>query len=926
MAGLALFVSLASPVVAASPVAGATLFNQELYDLGYSVFLANNNPADAWRVALMALKGRPNDKEWLKRAAQAGEWSGRPEESLAHWSVLAASGDRHAYSRALDLARGLQDLELQKRLIFQRLPNGDQKLLQEFIVLAEATGDPDQALKVLEQPAAGWEPGFVLAEQARLYDQVGSPQKSLATLERLAAVRPLTAQEALRGASLWYGTGQPEKAWKLLDLAARTMPAKEADFWETYSDLGWALDHRNQAVAASEMLIKTGKGRSADYLRQIELYRRKDSRRAYEAAGSGWSQFHGQDFLFALLEEGMTLGLFQELRVVLERLQPAERKPLEETSYFWSLSSRLYRQAGLPEQSLYASWQAVHHEPANGELVAGHLWLLLEQGKTDEALQIAEAWGARAWRDTTLADAVGAVYANIGESKRALPYYRLSYGSHRNDPAWLASYADLLEQSGKPEAGFLARFMAVKLLRSRHHAGMTAAQWKESQNLTVQLRLSGRQGDELDRLFRQMANGPQDAASRDLVTAWLLATGKDDLGRLWLLKSYLKSSRKPTWAQLNLALQDNDLPAIEALLAGSLSRLPYRDAVEAAQRVGQTPTAETIAFERFQQNDHDHLLDNQLRELYASRPSRLQYRLGVSDRGGVGLLEQSLVATLPLDRRVWLKAGLTNTDFSHLKKGVLGRYVSSKQQGLLGLGYRHADGTATLSGGIADGLYRYPLALLQGDWRFSSRLTADLALGYGALAEESVPLMIGGMKDEASFGLAWRLTGYDSLRLRTAAVIFRDQMRRYLGTGTNVDAELVHRLHQAWPDTVLRLFTGYHQQQANGTPQDKTLALIPWDAAKNASYFVPASFGQIGAGISLGQTWKETYTRNWKGFGAVDVSWNSVSGSGFRYELGAVGPLLGLDALLFSLSQESGSFGSRDLSTRLDLIYRYLFH
>ena len=913
-----------APLPAAETISSP--FRQELYDLGYTVFLANSNPADAWRVALMALKSRPRDREWLKRAAQAAEWSGRPEQALKHWADLAEEGDAAASSHALQLARGLHDLGLQKRLIARQLAQGDQKLLKEFIALAEATGEPEEALQLLGQPHQAWDQRLVLAERFRLYDLTGQPQEALVTLEMLATVRPLSAGESLRGASLWYGIGQPDKAWQLLLQASTSMQPSETAFWETLSDLGWALDHREQAVHASEILLKEGKVRSADYQRMIDYYRQRDKQRAFEAAKAGWQQFQQPLFLYGLLEAGMALERWPALRRLLDQLTPQDRLQMQENAYFWSLAAQIYRQTGAFEQGLQASWQAVRRDPANGSIVAGHLWLLLEQGKTGDALQMAETWGTRAWRDSSLTDAVGAVYAAVGDSKRALAYYRLSYAHHRNDPAWLASYADLLEQAGKPEAGYLARFMAIKALRSRHYGEMSAASWKEFRSLTAQLRLQSRQGDGLDQLFRQIGNGPQDDVSRDLVTAWLLATEKHDQGRLWFMRAYLKNSRKPAWAELNLALQENDLPAIEALLANSMSRLPYRDAVEAARRAGQLPTAETIAFERFQLNDRDYLLDKQLRDLYQPHPSRLRYNLGVSDRSGVGLLEQQLQLAAPIDKRTFLKLELGNTDIRHLKTGVLGQYVGSKQKALLGFGYQHAYGQATVSGGIYDGLYNHPTGQLLGDWRVTSWLTADVAIAAGTEANESVPLLIGGMKDELALGVTWRLTGRDSIRLRGATFTFMDQVRRYLGGGNSLDGELGHRLNVAWPDFTVRLFGGYHQHHANGTPLGKTWALIPRDAEKSAAYFIPASFGQLGSGIAFGQTWKETYTRNWKLFGAVDTSWNSVSGVGFRYELGAVGPLFGLDTLLFSLSQESGAFGNSDLSTRVDLIYRYLFN
>ncbi|MDD2499678.1 MAG: tetratricopeptide repeat protein [Geobacter sp.] len=923
-------ISLAVPaaVSAATSTAEKTTvpFQQELYDLGYTVFLANSNPEDAWRVALMALKNRPHDREWLKRAAQTAEWSGHPEMAMGHWSELAEVGDTGAVKRALELARQLNDLGLQKKLVARQLAQGDQKLLKEYIGLAEATGEPEEALQALKQPDQKWDPAFVRAEQFRLYDLTGHPQKALTALETLLAVRPLTAAEALRGATIWYGIGQPDKSWQLLQQASEAMPPSETTFWETISDLGWALDHRQQAVRASEILLKDGKVRSADYQRMVDYYRKLNNQRAFDAAQAGWLQFHEPLFLYGLLETGQALERWPQLRHQLDELTPQELKQVQESSYFWGLAAQVYRQTGAPEKSLQASWQAVRKDPANGNVVAAHLWLLIEQGKSSEALPIAEAWSVRVWRDSSLLDAIGAVYAAIGDSRRALTYYRLSYSQHRNDPAWLASYADLLEQAGKPEAGYLARFMAVKALRTHHYREMTPATWKELRNLTGQLRLQASKGDQLDALFRQIANGPQDDVSRDMVTAWLLATEKHDQGRLWFMKAYLENSRKPAWAALNLALQQNDLPAIEALLAHSLSRLPYRDAVEASRRAGQVPLAETIAFERFQLNDRDYLLDKQLRDLYQLHPASLRYNLGVSDRSGVGLLEQQLLLSTPLDKRTFLKVELVNTDFRHLKTGVLGQYVSSKQKALLGFGYQYNGGTASASAGMHDGLYLYPTGLLQADWRFASWLTADLSIGIGAEANESVPLLIGGMKDEAALGATWRLTGRDSLRLRAATFSFMDQMRRYLGAGNSLDLELGHRVNVAWPDFTLRFFGSYHQHHANGTPVDKTLMLIPRDAEKNASYYIPVSFGQVGGGIAIGQTWKETYTRNWKLFGAVDTSWNSVSGMGFSYELGATGPLLGLDTLLFSLSQESGAFGNSDLSTRIGLKYRYLFN
>ena len=86
---------------------------------------------------------------------------------------------------------------------------------------------------------------------------------------------------------------------------------------------------------------------------------------------------------------------------------------------------------------------------------------------------------------------------------------------------------------------------------------------------------------------------------------------------------------------------------------------------------------------------------------------------------------------------------------------------------------------------------------------------------------------------------------------------------------------------------------------------------------------MPKSFTQIGLGLNIGQLRRSAYSREWLPFGGFDLTWNSISGTGFRYELGLVGPVFGLDKLEGSFSQESGRFGNSDVNSRFDIRYLY---
>ncbi len=406
-----------------------------------------------------------------------------------------------------------------------------------------------------------------------------------------------------------------------------------------------------------------------------------------------------------------------------------------------------------------------------------------------------------------------------------------------------------------------------------------------------------------------------------------LSNQRTDLARLWFWREYARMTRRPRWVELTLALENNDRPAMALLLQKDLERLPYRDAIEAAVRTGQTPLAETIAFDRFQVNDRDYLLDNQVRDLFGSRSGGLRYRLSLMDREGVGFLDQLLSVTTAMTPRFSLKLEAGNTDIRHQKTDVVGIYPASIRTARMGATMRHTGGSAELYAGFRDALYIHPQAGLLGNWKLTSRLSLEMDLVSGAESDESIGLKIGGMKDELRLGLQHGLTPRDTLLLRLSGSILRDQQWRRLGDRGSFEAELTHRILFTGPDTTLRFFSGYHNFNRGPDPVDRTALLIPAQqrATSGSAYFVPESLAQVGVGIMVGEEARDNYTRNWRPFGALDVSWNSNSGSGFYYRVGLVGPVLGLDKLEGAFSQGSGSFGTSDVNSHFDLSYRYYF-
>lgn len=915
----------------AMPQVGPSVpFDAELYNLGYDVFLANGNPHDAFLLAERAVAAHPDNIDWRRKAARSGEWSGNSLAALEHWMYLNSAGQKDAIEDALRLARATGHNRYLRSLLEQRGTAVTRETLVEYVSVCEALGLPEQAIDLLERHRGGPYRNEVLGQLAKLYEATGHPQQAVDALMEQMNSYGLTENGILKAATLTFGTGDIKGTYTILALGKTVFPASATDYWQKFDDLAWTFQDMEAVELASRKLLDSGKAREEDYQRLILLSRDKAPKAAYRLSMEGWQKFGLSDFLRSALELGIAMKDYRATADMLAQQQhEGKLHPQEQDAYFWSLVSQLHRGTGATGESIRCYREAIRRAPADGELAAGYVWLLLDLDQRTELRELMQAWEGRVKNMASLYEPFGAAHAYLGEYHKALPYFQAKYSENRNDPAWLAAYADTMEQAGWSEAAFMERLNALNLSRKRMNASLSgtgdALQSLIREYARVAILL--KPGTEVDRLMKEIATGRQDDASRELVAAWALSSRRNDLARLWFWREYVRMTRRPSWVELALALENNDRPAMARLLHEDLERLPYRDAIEAAVRSGQTPRAETIAFDQFQINDRDHLLGNQVRDLFGSRRGGFRYIFSLADREGVGFLDQHISISTAMTPKYSVKLEGGNSDIRHQEMDVVGVYPAAIRTARIGVSMRHSAGSAELYAGLRDALYTHPQAGLMGIWKLNNSLTLETALLSGAECDESIGLKIGGMKDEFRLGLQQGLTARDTMLLRLGGTVLRDQQWRRIGDGSSVEAELTHRIIFTAPDTTLRFFTGYHNFNRGPDPASRTALLIPAQqrATVGSAYFVPKSFAQIGAGILVGEEGRDNYTYNWRPFGAGDVSWNSDSGAGFYYKIGLVGPVLGLDKLEGSFSQDKGSFGTSDINSRFDLSYRYYF-
>ncbi len=901
-------------------------FEEGLYALGYEVFLANKNPGDAFAVAEKAVSVLPGDPVWRRRAARSAEWSGRPDRALVHWSFLASSlSDAEARREGLRLARLLRDFQALKELLRPLVAAGREDALKEYVAACEAIGRPDEAIEALETQRRGANGRYALEQLARLYEKTGRPGDAIAALSELATrYDGIKASLLLRSASLAYGRGDIMAAYKILNLGKATMPSDETEYWGHLSDLDWALQDTDGAVHASRLLVEQGKGREVDYQRLI--FAAGDADEKYRLALQGWRKLKKDTLFIALLEAGTILNRQAELlTLVSDPSVTGYLRTFEESPYFWTLMSGVYKGNGKMEDSLRCYREALRRSPGDAALVAGFIWLLIELDLRKDLREALRGFQGRESVYPELNEPFGAAFSYLGDYPKAFRFFNARYGEKNSDPDWLAAYADVLEMTGSPESAFMERLRALRIIRIRmkERGAVTEKDRRELTRAYARLAMRVEPGDVLDGVMKKIAHGAQDDPSRELVAAWAVSTERFDAARLWFWRRYVSMANRPRWVELSLALEINDTTAIAGLLQEHLERLPYRDAIEASLRVGQRELSEQLAFDWADTNPTDHLLYEQTREIFGSHPSFIRDRLTLSDRGGIGIAENTVTVSLPVTRRWTFLAEGAQTMFGKFRAGVIGELPGVDASGRIGIRYMMEKGEAFMSVGGRSALESFPFAVGGLEYRPSSRWRVFLGFRYSDLAEETVPLRIGGTKDAAEISMEYRLTHRDILSGRVSAVAFHDQDRRRLGGGEAVELDYSYLFAFSYPDIRARVFGGYSAYTRVREVRGSLRKLIPEGRTPDSSFFVPESFSQGGVGVSFGQATRDSYTKEWRVFGAADFVWNSRASAGWRYEAGVHGPLFGLDKLYFSISQDSGSYGFSDMNTTLGMGYRY---
>lgn len=417
------------------------------------------------------------------------------------------------------------------------------------------------------------------------------------------------------------------------------------------------------------------------------------------------------------------------------------------------------------------------------------------------------------------------------------------------------------------------------------------------------------------------------AASREVALAWAMSSESNELARAWLARQYANRMQRPAYAEVAIALDNNDLDQLDRIMERQAGRVPVTSQIEANRKLDRLSASQTQAFETQDLARTDDALQETLQDALLFNAQAIEPRATFQHQRPLEYFEYYLGG----GARLWhgYAVNLTGVfrDQRSTDRTQLDNVPASDRRAELALSYRDSGKRWLLGVGRRDGLQSFTTARLTGDWNQEGRVTYTTLLGYNQPANESSQLRVGGMKDVVGAGATWRLGLREFVSGRVEYSKFHGQDRSALGHGTVFDVEAGYRIRTQYPDYTVRVVgTRAIYGTSGGTLTPAMQRLVPAsDEEGTPAFYMPRSFTQAGVLFGFGTDLLDDYTRKWRPFMEVGALYDTRAGHNFHGQLGVAGSVFGNDHLSLYVAHDTAARNSGTPLTEVGLRYRWLY-
>lgn len=905
-------------------------YDDESFHLLYQTLLYNSNIKKAYELAQIALAKNPKNFGWHKKLAQTAMWVGDYDTAMKEWLYVALHTKKiktikEAAANAKILGYNEVLVDILKIYIKQDPQN--QNLALQLAQAQNRTILPEQALLTLEKINGTRASKSSYELTAMIYQDRGQWGKALEIWQRMDRdfgpnLKSLTAQ-----AVIYYSRGQLDQALSVLKKGIAVADVKDKQFWESLGSLAWMTNDKPLAILALSRDLND----SSHLLRLIELEGAGNPEQALYYSAKGWDNFHQPLFFSYSLQFAEKLKKWCWINDLFLNLSRKQLEKMENIPAFWLSQANLYGAFGEKYLQKQVFIEGLLSHPDMLQLKVNFLWFLIANGESPwiKAL-MNEGYQQNRWNDPLLWHAYAAGFLLLNQVDTAVYLYQQHLFDNFQDDQIVIDYARLLErkklyQQSSEVWGYLWQRTLMRLRQETPFA-------QDSLLAVSQIASRFVSGTDQIRIFNALLQEGMDDQTLNILLGWMTPRNYFDL-MSWF-KGYYMNNSLPDWAEINLALMKNDLPALQKILEQRAKALPGADRINAAIRLENTPLALDLAFAELSERPDAN-------EIYSTFVQQ-----GVSDANFTSLAGEyeQFVNVVGPRTKLETKFRLSNT--WKMQPALIWWKLRSKDSAqITNLPYEDFQARMRLEQTIAHGKitwgldYRKALSefvpvsmninyQLNAKWRFRGKL------GYSQENFINSYMRIGGLQDQLSLGFIKNVTKYDSLMLEWEGFHYYSQDRHYLANGFNVHGLYQHKFWLSYPDYTLGLFANSYNYNRNGSFGGNITTLFPelspiiqsnpllLSAAIDAEYqsLIPNNYYEGGFTFGFGSEIVD-YVHSWRPYLLARLYYNTITFLSNDIKFGFNGSVFGSDSLLFYM--ERGTAQSVQNSTNYIFGMRY---
>ncbi len=883
-------------------------------------FLYSKDLPHALQTAQIGIHEYPDSLYWNQKMAEILRWSGRANEAFPYMEYLYyRTKEPKLAKEIIDYALSSYQYENVKKLVTEAFLNEPTKVNKErLLFIYNQIGIPDKAAKLLEELYEKTKDKQLLTDALQIYMNLGDLENAKRIIDIIEQENYYTSKNIELISYYYYVDRDIKNAFAVLKKYDLNIKYNQR-LNELFSDLGWYLQAYNEAAEASLRLLKHDNARLVDYERLIYVHKTKKPQEAMYYALAAFKKYKLPYLFYSFANLALKEKQYTLLEKTFKEIESTQSALLKQVDYY-ILKARLYALLHQKEKAFSTLQQArsLNNNTLSAQLQIIDLYLQLGDNQEVKILLNDITDNPKLPSDYLLP--IAALYFTIHDVNQASFYLQKLKEEHSR----LTQSKDFLfleDDIYKAQFNENAHMQTLRTLRKNMH--------KELQNnpalqnndkflydwLRVSLHL-----DDIDTFSKELKEAKSKLTKAhydDLSYSLAVKIGATDMAH----NVYLHTQNPPIWLDFADALLEEDHTKKEDLLFYHLHQIPRDDASYGAHQIGEIALAQTLAFDSLEESEKNKNAYISMLNYSKERSDMFETKTSYYNRDPLLRKYITLDNAFYVADGLYLFAHINYYKNSSLDKNVL-IYVPSSSTEIYG-GFKQLfnEGKITASIGKASSLDSYYFADIKGVYKLDNYFSFQAEAAKNIKADESIQLLLGGMKNMLSATVIYNILNSTSLEVRVDKNKYNSQDNVYIGDGTYIQALLGHQLRNGYPDMRVILFMDQGSySEASG---DKGVI----EQLRNEYYKVlPNDFYNLGLVFNYGMQNSTIYTRVWRPFFEVSSYYNSdIGGLTYGFYAGYGGKVYLQDHLVTGIKYTNDVSGVGGSILELFLTYQFLY-